>query len=123
VNLWNAKLQRIDHASAVDKRGSVTYSDGDAIEVQCVIDEPSMAQRATLGAEIKDLAQVLYVVAKNLPAGQTLASGDRVLVQPWNRSTDSAFGNATLWLVRAARAMPGLDADLTHYQCALAAAQ
>lgn len=118
MDLWNAKLQRIDRASAVDPMGRKTIVEGPSIEVKCVLDGVSRAMALTLGAELADTDAVLYVIASHL-GQQTLAAGDRVLIQPWDRSTNSAFGAATVYEVR--RLTPMAGDHLTHYQCVLKA--
>lgn len=117
MNLWNAKLQRIDVPAGTDAQGEKRWTAGSSIDVQCVLDEPSFSQRSTLGATLNDLDAMLYVVAARLPSGATLQTGYRVVVQQWDKVNNVAFGAVQTFEIL--RAEPRAGGTLTHYECAL----
>lgn len=75
----NGLLTRIDTISGVDVAGAVSFATGDAIAAECVIDEPTSSQRFVLGAAIADVSAVIYVALDDLPAGQQLQQGFRLV--------------------------------------------
>src|SRR6266487_1870624 len=80
MNLSNAKLLRVDVPS-VGGGGGITFANGAAIEVDCVIDAVKSGQRFTLGAVISEATAVMYLMREEIPAGTAIEKGYRVLAQ------------------------------------------
>lgn len=77
MDLSNAKLQRIDAPGPATTGGDVAYVNGSAIDVDCVLDEPTSNQKYLLGAVISSATAVLYVHG----TGLTIEKGYRVVVR------------------------------------------
>lgn len=75
----NGVISRIDASGAPDADGNPTWVNGGAISAECVVDGVTSGQRFTLGAAVSDCDAVIYVALDDLPAGQQLREGFRVV--------------------------------------------
>lgn len=102
----NGVLTRIDVPSA-SVSGDVVFTNGSALEVDATIGQPTREQRFTLGAAISDATAVIYVMQADLPAGQAIEEGYRVVA---NLEDEAAV---TYGVIKRALVKFG---DLSHYE-------
>ncbi len=112
MDLSNAKIIRIDRLSGVDGNGTPTFATGAPIAVKCIVDDPRFHHMQKLGAAIKDVAGILYVMSDQLGTN-TFASGDRVLIQMNDEEAQTLYELQQL--------SHRVKDALTHYEAALKA--
>lgn len=74
----NAKLTRIDAVASVDVSGTASFTNGDVLDVECVIDEPTGSLAFLSWAQENQVTATIYVARDDLPPDQQLQVGDRV---------------------------------------------
>lgn len=73
----NAKLKRIDKPSSVSTGGVISFASGSAINVEITQDNPTLAQRRSLGQMIAEATAVIYVMLADV-GNTTIGAGSRV---------------------------------------------
>ncbi len=77
MNLFNATLLRIDTPQPAGPAGDVVYTNGPAIAVRCLQDEPTYATKYVLGIVIAEATAVIFVPTSS---GVAFKSDDHVTV-------------------------------------------
>jgi hypothetical protein len=77
--LTNGKLLRVDVPAAASGAGDVTFANGPALAINCLLDEVTSAQRFVLGVIAADAVGVLYVSLADSPP--TIEARYRVTAQ------------------------------------------
>jgi hypothetical protein len=107
--ITNATITRIDTAT-ISAGGEKTWVNGSSISLRCCVDEPTTAQRWTLGSTIASSTSVVYLLHETLTAAAVTAPavGQRLII-----SLDS--GTQLSQIVEKARERIK-DGSLSHYE-------
>ena len=67
----NAAILRIDTPGMPDPTGGTSWTNGSAVSIPCLLDDPTNAQKMTLGDLIANTIGVLYVPLRAMPTAPT----------------------------------------------------
>ena len=105
MNLSNATLVRIDSPAPAGPAGDVVYTNGPAIAVRCLQDEPTYATKYVLGIVIAEATAVIFVPTSS---GVSFKSDDHVTV-----TIDGGVSLLYQVFYRRDRILPG---NLSHFE-------
>ncbi len=79
--IHNATILRIDTPAASTVTGTQAWTEGDAVAIRCNVQGISKSQQWQVDRLKFDATAVVYIKYSDMPAGVSIANGQRALVQ------------------------------------------